>query len=154
MKNANSLPTMTFETRHAWETWLEEHHADIPGIWLKIAKKGAGTPSVSYAEALESAICYGWIDGQKAAFDERFWLQKFTPRRPRSIWSRVNCDNATALIAARRMRPSGLAQVEAAKRGRSLGVGVRVAAHDRRSRRFSTRIGQEPGGERVLRHPG
>jgi uncharacterized protein YdeI (YjbR/CyaY-like superfamily) len=115
MKRADALPIMTFETQREWEAWLQERHADAPGLWLKIAKTGAGTRSVSYAEALESALCYGWIDGQKAALDDQYWLQKFTPRRPRSGWSKVNCTKAEALIAAGRMRAAGLRQVELAK---------------------------------------
>jgi len=115
MKNADSLPIMSFETQQDWERWLTEYHTKTVGIWLKIAKKETGIPSVSYAEALESAICYGWIDGQKAPFDGMYWLQKFTPRRPKSIWSKVNCDKATALIAEGRMQPAGLQQVELAK---------------------------------------
>lgn len=115
MKNVEELPIMTFETQRDWEAWLGEHHADAPGVWLKIAKKDAGIPSVTYAEALDGALCYGWIDGQKAAFDATYWLQRFTPRRPKSIWSRVNCEKATALIASGRMQPAGLRQVELAK---------------------------------------
>ena len=115
MKNSDTLQVMSFETQHDWETWLKEHHTDTKGIWLKLAKKAAGTPSVSYAEALDSALCYGWIDGQKATFDDKYWLQKFTPRGARSIWSKVNCDKATALIAEGRMQPAGLRQVELAR---------------------------------------
>jgi uncharacterized protein YdeI (YjbR/CyaY-like superfamily) len=115
VKNSDNLEVMSFETQQNWETWLKEHHTDTKGIWLKIAKKEARTPSVSYSEALESAICYGWIDGQKASFDDRYWLQKFTPRTARSIWSKVNCDKATALITEGRMQPAGLRQVERAK---------------------------------------
>jgi uncharacterized protein YdeI (YjbR/CyaY-like superfamily) len=115
MKNSDNLPVISFETQQDWEAWLKEHHAETKGIWLKIAKKEARTPSVSYAEALDSAICYGWIDGQKASFDDRHWLQKFTPRGARSIWSKVNCDKAEALIADGRMQPAGLRQVELAK---------------------------------------
>ncbi len=106
---------MSFETQQDWEAWLKEHHTETNGIWLKIAKKESGSISVSYAEALESAICYGWIDGQKASFDQKYWLQKFTPRRSRSIWSKINCDKATTLITAARMQPEGLRQVELAK---------------------------------------
>ncbi len=115
MKNTDDLPIIPFETQHAWEAWLEERHADALGIWLKIAKKETGVPSVTYAEAVESALCYGWIDGQKAAFDDRYWLQRFTPRRPKSIWSRVNRDKAMALIAEGRMQPAGLRHVDLAK---------------------------------------
>ena len=115
MKNSDQLQVMPFETQQDWETWLKEHHADTKGIWLKLAKKAAGTPSVSYAEALDSALCYGWIDGQKASFDDQYWLQKFTPRGAKSIWSKVNCDKATALIAEGRMQLAGLRQGELAK---------------------------------------
>jgi uncharacterized protein YdeI (YjbR/CyaY-like superfamily) len=115
VKNAGNLEIMSFGTQRDWEVWLQEHHADTKGVWLKIAKKGAGSPSVSYAEALDSALCYGWIDGQKASFDEQYWLQKFSQRGARSIWSKVNCDKAEALIAEGRMQPPGLRQVELAK---------------------------------------
>ena len=115
MKKADTLPILSFETQQDWERWLTEHHTDTVGIWLKIAKKETGIPSVNYSEALDSALCYGWIDGQKASFDDQYWLQKFTPRRPKSIWSKVNCDKATALIAEGRMQPEGIRQVELAK---------------------------------------
>ncbi len=115
MKNSDNLQVLSFETQQDWEAWLTEHHTVTKGTWLKVAKKAAGTPSVSYAEALDSALCYGWIDGQKASFDDKYWLQKFTPRGARSIWSKVNCDKATALIADGRMQPAGLRQVELAK---------------------------------------
>jgi len=115
MKNTDNLPIMAFETQQDWEAWLEEHHTNTKGIWLKLAKKDTGIASVSYAEALEGALCYGWIDGQKASFDDKYWLQKFTPRTARSIWSKVNCEKATALIAEGKMQPAGLQQVELAK---------------------------------------
>lgn len=115
MKKADTLPVLSFATQQDWEAWLEEHHADARGIWLKIAKKEMGIASVSYPEALEGALCYGWIDGQKASHDEQYWLQKFTPRRPKSIWSKVNCEKATALAASGRMRPAGMRQVELAQ---------------------------------------
>jgi len=115
MNNTNGLSIMSFETQQDWESWLTEHRTDTVGIWLKIAKKETGKPSVNYSEALDSALCYGWIDGQKASFDDQYWLQKFTPRRPKSIWSKVNCDKATALIAEGRMQPEGIRQVELAK---------------------------------------
>ncbi len=115
MKNANDLPVISFETWQDWEAWLNEHHTDTKGMWLKIAKKETGIPSVSYAEALDSALCYGWIDGQKASFDEQYWLQKFTPRGPRSMWSKVNCNKVAALMAEGRMQTAGLRQVELAR---------------------------------------
>lgn len=115
MKNSDNLEIISFDTQQDWEVWLKEHHADTKGVWLKISKKGASAPSVSYAEALDGALCYGWIDGQKAPFDDKYWLQKFTQRGARSIWSKVNCDKATALIAEGRMQPAGLRQVELAR---------------------------------------
>lgn len=127
--HANRLPTLLFETQQDWEVWLEAHHAVAPGVWLQIAKKATGKPSVSYAEALDSAICYGWIDGQKAGLDDAHWLQKFTPRRAKSGWSRVNCEKATALIAAGRMQPAGQRQVDLAQAD-----GRWEAAYDSQSR--------------------
>lgn len=115
MESSKELLIIGFATQQDWEAWLAEHYADPTGIWLKIAKKATGTQSISYAEALEGALCYGWIDGQKAAFDEHYWLQKFTPRRPKSVWSQINRDKANALIEAGRMQPSGLRQVELAR---------------------------------------
>jgi uncharacterized protein YdeI (YjbR/CyaY-like superfamily) len=108
-------PTLLFASAEDWESWLETQPADSPGLWLKIAKKGCGTPSIDYATALESALCFGWIDGQKRPLDESFWLQRFTPRKPRSRWSKINRDRATALIESGRMRPAGLSEVERAR---------------------------------------
>ena len=115
MKKADTLPIISFATQQDWEAWLKVHHADTRGMWLKIAKKDTGIPSLSYAEAVESALCYGWIDGQKASCDDQYWLQKFTPRSPKSRWSQVNCDKATALLASDRMQPAGRRQVEEAQ---------------------------------------
>lgn len=115
MRATEELPILFFESQDAWETWLEANSALSKGLWLKMAKKETGIPSVDYAQALESALCYGWIDGQKAALDEQFWLQKFTPRRPNSRWSKINCEKAEALILAGRMQPAGFRQVEQAK---------------------------------------
>ncbi len=115
MKDTNRLPMETFETPQDWERWLLEHHTGIEGVWLKFAKKGTGIPSINYAEALDIALCYGWIDGQKAPFDDTYWLQKFTPRRSKSMWSKVNCNKAMALIAEGRMQPAGMRQVELAQ---------------------------------------
>ncbi len=112
---ADELPIALFAEPPQLEAWLEENHASSQGLWLKIAKKGAGETSVTYAEALELALAFGWIDSQKRGHDERFFLQRFTPRRPRGRWSRINREKAEALIAAEKMRPAGLAEVEAAK---------------------------------------
>ena len=108
-------PTLLFATVEDWENWLEAQPADSPGLWLKIAKKGCETSSIDYATALESALCFGWIDGQKRPLDDSFWLQRFTPRKPRSKWSKINRDKATALIESGRMRPAGLSEVERAR---------------------------------------
>jgi uncharacterized protein YdeI (YjbR/CyaY-like superfamily) len=112
----DDLPIVEFADRAAWEQWLESNHDSARGAWLKIAKKGAATETVTYAEALEEAIRCGWIDGQKAGFDETHWLQRLTPRGPRSKWSQVNRATALALIEQSRMKAPGLEQVEAAKR--------------------------------------
>jgi uncharacterized protein YdeI (YjbR/CyaY-like superfamily) len=108
-------PVLSFTTQDAWEEWLEENHADVPGVWLKIPKAGSGLVGVDYAQALESALCHGWIDGQKKKLDEKNWLQRFTPRRRGSSWSQVNRQKATGLIERGRMRPAGLREVEKAK---------------------------------------
>jgi uncharacterized protein YdeI (YjbR/CyaY-like superfamily) len=115
MTDKVELPIIAFTSQQAWEAWLQEYHTETKGVWLKIAKKESGIPSISYAEALESALCYGWIDGQKASFDQQYWLQKFTQRRPKSIWSKVNCDKAIQLIETGRMQSAGLREVELAK---------------------------------------
>jgi uncharacterized protein YdeI (YjbR/CyaY-like superfamily) len=115
MEEESDLPTVNFASRDAWEQWLDREHATSRGVWLQIAKKGTPVGSVSYDEALEVALCYGWIDGQKAAGDETHWLQRFTPRKPRSKWSKINRDRAEALIAQGRMTPAGLREVERAQ---------------------------------------
>lgn len=112
---ADELPILLFAARGELEAWLEENHAGSAGLWLKIAKKGSGVVSVSYAEALELALCFGWIDSQKRGFDAEFFLQRFTPRRPRGKWSQINREKAEALIGSGAMRSAGLAEVEAAK---------------------------------------
>jgi uncharacterized protein YdeI (YjbR/CyaY-like superfamily) len=98
-----------------WEAWLAARHAARDGVWLKIAKKGSGRPSVTPAEATEVALCYGWIDSHRKSGDGEYFLQKYSPRRPGSSWSRINAGRAAALIAAGRMRAPGLAQIDAAK---------------------------------------
>jgi uncharacterized protein YdeI (YjbR/CyaY-like superfamily) len=113
---AGELPILAFADAGAWGGWLAKSHASSSGVWLRIARKDSGQPSVTYAEAVERALVWGWIDGQKRALDETAWLQKFTPRGRRSAWSKINRDKALALIAAGEMRPSGLAEVERAKK--------------------------------------
>lgn len=111
----DGLEITIFEDAARWEAWLGEHHEDEAGVWLKVAKRDSGLASVTIAEALEVALCYGWIDSHRKAYDERFFLQKYTPRRSRSSWSKVNVDKVEALIAAGRMQVSGLAQIAAAR---------------------------------------
>jgi uncharacterized protein YdeI (YjbR/CyaY-like superfamily) len=109
------LPVLTFDTQEAWRAWLESHHESSAGAWLRIAKKGAAEPTVSYEDALTAGLCFGWIDGQKRKLDETAWLQKFTPRGPRSLWSRRNREKAEVLMRSGAMRPAGLREVERAR---------------------------------------
>ena len=109
------LPVRLFKNDAEWEAWLAKQHARSPGLWLRIAKAASNVKSVSYAEALDVALCYGWIDGQKKTFDEATWLQKFTPRGKRSIWSKINREKVQRLMEGGRMQPPGLGAVERAK---------------------------------------
>jgi uncharacterized protein YdeI (YjbR/CyaY-like superfamily) len=109
------LPVLGFPDQPALETWLEAEHATAPGLYVKLAKKGAGVPSVTYAELVESCLCFGWIDGRSNRLDDAFYLQRITPRRPRSVWSQKNVEAVEALTRSGRMRPAGLAAVEAAQ---------------------------------------
>ncbi len=111
----NGLPILYFANQEAWSDWLAEHHADSAGVWIKLARKGSGFPSVSRDEALDLALCYGWIDSQGRSYDEHHWLQRFTPRTARSKWSKINRVKVEQLIAEGRMQPAGLAAIEAAK---------------------------------------
>jgi uncharacterized protein YdeI (YjbR/CyaY-like superfamily) len=120
-----------FATQADLEAWLSGNHGRSPGVWLAIAKKGASRRTVSYPEAVEAALCFGWIDGQKVRGDDEHWLQRFTPRSSRSRWSRINRDKAEQLIATGRMRPPGLAEVERARtdgRWHNAYEGARTAA--------------------------
>jgi uncharacterized protein YdeI (YjbR/CyaY-like superfamily) len=109
------LKTFSFESSSAFRTWLEKNHNQSDGIWLRIFKKTSGKISITYPEALDQALCHGWIDGQKQKYDEQSWLQKFTPRRARSGWSKMNTNHVERLTKAGLMRPAGLKAVEAAK---------------------------------------
>jgi uncharacterized protein YdeI (YjbR/CyaY-like superfamily) len=111
----DDLPVLAFGSLQSWRDWLAGHHQTSAGLWLKIAKKGAATPTVSYSEAIDGALCYGWIDGQKGKLDDEYWLQRFTPRKPRSRWSKINREKAERLIAEGRMQPAGLREVESAR---------------------------------------
>ena len=108
-------PVIAFASAAAFRKWLNRHHADHPGIWLKIARKASGIPTVNYAEALDEALCFGWIDGQRKSFDAKAFLQKFTKRAKRSVWSKINVGHVTRLKKEGRMKPAGLAAVAAAK---------------------------------------
>lgn len=106
---------LTFANQDAWEQWLAKNAGKSAGVWLRLAKKGAKQPTLTYAQALESALCHGWIDGQKQAENEDYWLQRFTRRSAKSLWSKINKDKAEALIAAGRMLPAGMQEIEKAK---------------------------------------
>lgn len=112
----DGLPIVQFAEPQAWSDWLAQHHQSERGVWIQMAKKASGIPSVNHEQALEEALCYGWIDGQRRSYDERYFLQKFTPRRPKSTWSKVNRDKVQRLIEQGRMQPAGLAEIEAAQR--------------------------------------
>ena len=109
------VPILTFANAPAWRKWLKSNHASMAGVWLRLAKKGAAEPSVKYADALEAAMAWGWIDGQRRSLDQHWWLQKFTPRASRSMWSKANREKALALIVAGKMMAPGLAEVARAK---------------------------------------
>jgi uncharacterized protein YdeI (YjbR/CyaY-like superfamily) len=112
---ADGLPQLAFATDAQWEAWLDEHHATAAGVWVTIAKKGTGIDSVRYPEVLDTAICFGWIDGRREGLDEQWFLQRFSPRTARSRWSKINRGKAERLIADGRMRPAGLAEMQAAQ---------------------------------------
>ncbi len=119
-KTASSLrpedPTRAFKDAKAWESWLAKNHKAVDGIWVRMAKKASGIKSITYPEAVEVALCYGWIDGLKRPESPTTWIQRFTPRRRRSIWSEINRNKALGLIEGGRMQPAGLEEVERAKR--------------------------------------
>jgi len=115
MNKIDTLPIIQFETTETFETWLVENHETLSGLWMKIFKKDSKKKTITYAEALDVALCFGWIDGQKKTFDEESWLQKFTPRREKSIWSKVNIGHIERLTNEGRMRPAGLKAIEKAK---------------------------------------
>lgn len=115
MESKADIPIIAFQSPKDWHTWLSKNAATSTGIWLKIFKKDANEKTVTYAEALDEALCYGWIDGQKKSLDEQAWLQKFCPRRPKSIWSKMNITHVERLTQAGKMKPAGLEAVAAAK---------------------------------------
>ena len=109
------LSIKPFASKAKWADWLDRQHAKSAGLWLKLAKKDSRIKSITYEEALDVALCYGWIDGQKKGFDDKYWLQKFTPRGSKSIWSKINTEKAERLIASGEMKPAGLKVIDAAK---------------------------------------
>src|SRR5215216_4573536 len=116
LMKSTEIPTLPFESKKKFAAWLAKEHDKSAGVWLKLAKKDSGVASITYEEALDVALCYGWIDGQKKGFDDRrYWLQKFTRRGPKSIWSKINTEKAERLIASGEMKPAGLKAIEAAK---------------------------------------
>jgi uncharacterized protein YdeI (YjbR/CyaY-like superfamily) len=115
MNVTGDLKIEPFASKEKWEAWLSQHHESSPGLWIKIAKKASGVPTVTHDEALEVALCYGWIDGQGKPFDEKFYLQKFVHRRPKSMWSKRNRDIVTRLIKEKKMQPAGFLEIEKAK---------------------------------------
>jgi uncharacterized protein YdeI (YjbR/CyaY-like superfamily) len=115
MKKSTDLPVLLFGSKKKFADWLAKNHNKSAGVWVKLAKKGTGIPSVTISEALDVALCYGWIDGQRASFDEKYYLQKYTPRRSKSNWSKINTEKVEKLIAGGEMKPAGLQAVEAAK---------------------------------------
>jgi uncharacterized protein YdeI (YjbR/CyaY-like superfamily) len=115
MEEKKGLPILAFESARVWESWLSEHHSSSKGLWVKIAKKAAVIPSVTYDELVEVALCYGWIDGQAGSYDDSYWLQRFSARGPRSKWSKINRAKAGKLVESGKMQPAGLAAIERAK---------------------------------------
>ena len=109
------FPVLFFDSQEEWRTWLEQNHNDARGVWLRFYKKGSGITSLNYDGALDEALCFGWIDGQSKSSDEMSYLQKFTPRRAKSIWSKRNIEHIARLTEEGKMKPSGLKEAEAAK---------------------------------------
>jgi hypothetical protein len=150
----DGLPKIPFASPAEWERWLEDNHTVSDGAWIEMAKKGADIESVRYPEVLESALCYGWIDGRREALDERYFLQRFTPRRPRSKWSQINREKAERLIAEGRMRPAGLAEVQlcdplpapGCKEARDARAAVGEVRRDARGGRDNPPVARPPAG--------
>ncbi|MET9776582.1 YdeI/OmpD-associated family protein [Streptomyces sp. NPDC006367] len=110
-----SEPTLTFADQAQWEQWLEENHESAAGVWVQIAKKASGIPSITYTEALDAAVCFGWIDSRRDKVDDLYWRQRFTPRSKKSPWSQVNRERAERLAAENRIRPAGQREIDAAR---------------------------------------
>lgn len=112
---STDFPTLAFETQQEWEQWLDKNHADSEGVWIQFFKKDSGVKTIVYAEAVEEALCYGWIDSLAKRLDEKSYIQKFTPRKPKSIWSKINTVKVEKLIQSGKMKPAGLQRIEEAK---------------------------------------
>ncbi len=143
-------PIRLFANQRAWAAWLEKHHRNSTGLWLRLSKKGSGRSSVSYGEALEVALCYGWIDGQKRGESEQAWLQRFLPRSGKSIWSKINREKAMRLTASGQMKAAGLEAIEAAKK-----TGTWAAAYDSPKgatvpEDFQTALDASPGASQLF----
>lgn len=111
----DNLPILFFKTAKEWKDWMDKNHVSAKGVWLRFYKKASGVPSLDHPGSLDVALCYGWIDGMANKYDEESYLQRFSPRPPKSIWSKKNIENVTRLIAAKKMKPSGMKEIEAAK---------------------------------------
>ena len=144
------LPVLAFADQAALEEWLEAEHATAPGLYVRIAKKGSNVPSVTYAELVESVLCFGWIDGKAQRLDETAYLQRLTPRRPRSLWSRKNVTAVKALTAAGRMRPAGLVEVEAARADGRWGRAYSGPATATVPEDLATALAAEPTAQRAF----
>lgn len=115
MEIKNDLPILVFKTAKEWQQWLQKNSSSAKGVWLRIYKKAAGVTSITYPKAVETSLCYGWIDGVANKFDDVSYIQRFTPRRTKSIWSKKNVERANQLIVSGEMKPGGLKEIEAAK---------------------------------------
>ena len=139
-----NVPIWAFKDAKAWETWLAKNYSAADGIWMRLAKKGAGTKSISYPEALEIALCYGWIDAQKRGESATAWLQRFMPRAKKSIWSRINREKAVGLIVSGRMTPAGLNEVERAKQDGRWEAAYEPASTSRVPADFEAELNKSP----------
>jgi uncharacterized protein YdeI (YjbR/CyaY-like superfamily) len=115
VNDRQEAPIVSFESAQSWRAWLAKNHGASKGVWLRLFKKASGKPTVTYDEALDDALCFGWIDGQLQKYDDESWLRKFTPRRPGSVWSKRNREHVERLIKTKQMQPSGLAVIELSK---------------------------------------
>jgi uncharacterized protein YdeI (YjbR/CyaY-like superfamily) len=143
-------PVIAFASAAAFRKWLTRHHSDHPGIWLKIAKRASGIPTVTYAEALDEALCFGWIDGQKKTFDATAFLQKFTKRGKRSVWSKINVGHVRRLEKEGRMKPAGFAAVAAAKADGRLAAAYDSFSTAKMPEDFLTALAREPDAKALF----